>query len=64
MATAERIDPFRAFNFTVYIDGSGNVVQGCSIERGLTSYVYPNSTEQARYAGCVDAQSGSAIAIP
>jgi len=55
--------PAAAF-FTVYIDGSGNVVQGCSIERGMASYVYPNSTEQARYAGCVDARSGSPIAVP
>jgi hypothetical protein len=54
----------KASYFTVYIEGSGNVVQGCSIERGLASYVYPNSVEQARYAGCVDAHSGSAIAIP
>ena len=50
--------------FTVYIDGPGNTVQGCSIERGMASYVYPNSVDQAQYTGCVDARSGSAIAVP
>ena len=35
MATAERIDPFRAFNFTVYIDGKD--VGGFSEVSGLSS---------------------------
>jgi len=54
----------RAAYFTVYITGDGNVVNGCSIERGLASYVYPNSEVQARYQQCTDARSGDALTVP
>jgi hypothetical protein len=57
-------DTETASYFTVYIDGPGNVVEGCAIQRGLASYIYPDSEELARYVGCVDAGSGSPLELP
>ena len=44
--------------------GTDNVVNRCSIERGLASWVYPNSEVHAQYEQCTDLHSGSAIAVP
>jgi hypothetical protein len=54
----------KAAYYTVYITGDDNVVNRCSIERGIASYVYPNSEIQAQYDQCTDVHSGTAITVP
>jgi hypothetical protein len=54
----------KAAYYTVYITGTDNVVNRCSIERGLASSVYPESEVHAQYHQCTDLHSRSAIAVP
>lgn len=47
--------------YTVYVAGSNNVVRNSTMEKGLGSWIYPDSTPPATYVGNTDAASGAPV---
>jgi hypothetical protein len=50
-----------AAHYTVYIAGANNIVRNSRLEKGLSGYVFPNSTPKATYTNNVDAKTGKPI---
>ncbi len=47
--------------YTVYVEGSNNIVKNSRMEKGQADYIYPDSDPKATYQNNVDAVSDAAI---